>query len=90
MTDPKIAELLSQLHGKLEHSPALSPEDREELRRLAADIDSLLASRAGAADARHLGTLERLREAVVHFEATHPDLTVTLASVSKALGDMGI
>jgi hypothetical protein len=29
-------------------------------------------------------------EAVTRFEVLHPDLTGTLAQVSKALGDMGI
>jgi hypothetical protein len=87
MSDPRISELLARLH---EHGERLSEAERERLRALAAEIEGLPGARDAAARERHQSVLARVQEAVVHFEATHPDLTVTLASVSQALSDMGI
>ena len=87
MSGPEITELLQQLHGALEKAPSLGEKDRELLRRLSQDIQGLLAEPGGAEPAT---VIERLREAVVRFEVTHPDITSVLAGVSKALGDMGI
>ena len=87
MSDRSVHELLQQLHQALEDKPALAAEDRELLRRLAADIQAAL----GSADAAPAGGLaDRLQEAVTRFEVTHPDLTATMARAAKTLGDMGI
>jgi hypothetical protein len=90
MSDPRISELLTRLHRELEQSGRFSEAERERLRALAAAIEALPGVRDAGARERHQSVLARLQEAVVHFEATHPDLTVTLASVSQALSDMGI
>ena len=87
MSDRSVHELLQQLHQALEDKPALGAEDRELLRRLAADIQAAL----GSADTAPAGGLAgRLKEAVTRFEVTHPDLTAAMARAAKTLGDMGI
>ncbi len=90
MSESRIAETLKQLRRTLEDTRALGDEDREMLRALASDIQALLARPAGASEALHRSALARLEDAVVRFEVTHPELTAQLASVGKALGDMGI
>ena len=87
MSGTAITELLRQLHTALERTPSLGEQDREQLAQLARDIQALLAQ---PDDAANQSTTERLRDAIVRFEVTHPDVTGVLASVSKALSDMGI
>src|SRR5580765_1655203 len=77
MSEPRISELLAELHRKLEHDERLGEADRTRLRELAAEIEALPHARAEGADAQHRPALARLEEALVHFEATHPDITLT-------------
>lgn len=90
MSGTAITELLKRLHGALEDSKSISDGDRKLLKQLSLDIRELLARPNGAADAGQGSILVRLQEAVTRFEVTHPDITGTLAAVSKTLSDMGI
>ena len=91
MTKPtEVSDLLQQLHGTLASNKSLTPQDRELLKRLSADIQAILAQPSGSADAGRATLAARLSDAVTRFEVTHPDLTRVLASVSKSLADMGI
>lgn len=91
MSDSHVTDLLKTLHTTLEGTRTISDTDRELLKKLAADIDGLLAEPgAGATGPGREGIVERLRAEVTKFEVSHPDLTATLSHVSKALGDMGI
>lgn len=87
MSEGSVHELLQKLHETLRDAKSIAPDDRETLKRIAADIQSLL-ERTGAADEPKLS--DRLQAAVTRFEVTHPDLTAALTQVSKKLGDMGI
>jgi len=87
MTDGSVHDLLKQLHETLRDAKSTTPEDRETLKRLAADIQALL-ERTGSDEGPRLS--DRLQAAVTRFEVSHPDLTAALAQVSKKLGDMGI
>jgi hypothetical protein len=90
MDDETVGELLKQLHARLEGASSISEKDRRLLEQLSVDIQALLARPDAAKHAPHDPIISRLQVAVTRFEASHPDLTATLAQVSKALGDMGI
>ena len=90
MNDGEITRLLKELQGKLENAKALSESDRELLRRLADDIESLLARSRSLAVEHRRSIVARLQESIAFFEVSHPDLTNVLARVSKTLADLGI
>ena len=90
MDERAVTELLNELHVKLKSTNVITESDRELLTQLLADIQSLLAHPGGLAAAKHRSVIDRIRESIAHFEVSHPDLTDVLASVNKALADMGI
>jgi hypothetical protein len=90
MHDETVGDLLKQLHTKLEGATSIAEKDRELLQQLSVDIQALLVHPGAVKGAKPDPILHRLKEAVTRFEVSHPDLTATLAQVSKALGDMGI
>ncbi len=90
MDERAITELLNELHGKLENTNTITGKDRELLKQLAVDIQALLAHSGDLAAANHRSVVDRLQESIAGFEVSHPDLTATMARVSKALADMGI
>lgn len=90
MTNDGVTRLLRELHHKLEGTNSITEQDRALLKQLSGDIEALLGESGEAKADRHKSLLERLQTEVRRFEVTHPELTSTLAHVSKALGDMGI
>ena len=90
MQDEPVGNLLKQLHNMLDGATSITEKDRELLKQLSVDIQTLLAQPGAVKRAKHDTLIIRLQEAVTRFEVSHPELTATLAQVSKALGDMGI
>jgi ElaB/YqjD/DUF883 family membrane-anchored ribosome-binding protein len=90
MTVNPLRNLLKQLHHTLDGSPSIAPEDRALLKQLSADIQAVLAKSGAPAGTSHKTIVDQLQAAVTRFEVSHPDLTATMAQVSKQLGDMGI
>jgi uncharacterized protein DUF4404 len=90
MNDEAVGILLKQLHTMLDGATSVTEGDRELLKQLSVDIQALLAQPGTVKRERHVTIVNQLRVAVTRFEVSHPDLTATLAQVSKALGDMGI
>ena len=90
MAKVEITELLKQLHGELAQANSIEESDRELLRQLAADIQALLGQPDAASGPRHESVAGRISMAVMRLEVSHPEVTAVLASVGKALGDMGI
>ena len=90
MSNEAIRNLLKQLHSTLDGATSITEKDRELLKQLSVDIQTLLARPGADMRARHQSIIDRLRVAVSRFEVSHPDLTATMAQVSKVLGDMGI
>ena len=88
MNHEAISNLVKQLHSTLDDVSSITAKDREQLEQLSAELQAVLA-RPGAVS-RHQGVIDRLREAISRFEVSHPDLTATMAQVSKTLSDMGI
>ena len=90
MDEDAITGLLNELHAKLERANTITDRERELLMRLSRDIQSLLAHPGGPAAAKHRSVIDGLRDSIVRFEVSHPDLTDVMARMSKALADMGI
>ncbi len=90
MIDEGIRDRLKTLHNALNGATMITEKDRELLRQLSVDIEALLAQPGALTREEHQSIVNRLQTAVTRFEVSHPDLTATMAQVSKALGDMGI
>ena len=90
MDDNEVRKLLKQLHRALEDKGSITEQDRELLKQLSGDIQHLLAPPRAGGGAGNQNTIRQLQLAITRFEASHPDLTATMAQVSKALADMGI
>ena len=89
MTDQNLRELLEQLHNELERTEAVDESGRERLRHLDADIRSLL-KRSGEEAETDESMRERLQDAIDHFEATHPRLSLMLSEMMTILSNAGI
>ena len=90
MDNPQLRELLEKLHAELEHTPSMDDESRERLRKLMAEVQAALA-RSGETPAHQYRSInDQLREAIQHFEVTHPVLTAAMAQVMDTLSGMGI
>src|SRR5580765_8418796 len=79
MSEPRISELLAELHRKLEHDERLGEADRTRLRELAAEIEALPHARAEGADAQPRPGRARLKEPFFNSEGPPPDIPRTLA-----------
>jgi len=87
MTENKLTQLLEQLRNELASAGAVDDKGRDLLRALNADIEALLQRPEEDSDD---SLLERLQDAVDHFEVTHPALTSTLSSLMTFLNNAGI
>jgi hypothetical protein len=89
MTNQNLRELLEKLHKELEQIEVTDAAERERLRHLESDIRSLL-KRSEALDETDEPMLERLQDAIDHFETTHPKLTMLLSQMMTILSNAGI
>ena len=83
------ARQLAQAQQVLQQLQAVSPEERELLISMLADITRLLGQ-PGADESANASLIDRLDELAVHFEAEHPSLGAALRRVVDALGKGGI
>ena len=86
-----LRELLERLHSELEKTESIDENGKEILRHLDEDIHKRLEP-SGRKREKHAddSVLERLEEAIDHFEATHPTLTLTLSEMMTILSNAGI
>lgn len=90
MSDENLRKLLEQLHDELERTESVDETGNELLRHLNADIRNLM-KRSGKADVEpDDSVLERLEDAIDHFEVTHPALTRMLSEMMTILSNAGI
>lgn len=80
-----LEQLLARLKAEIEDAEH-GDLDREELARLAGELED----RLGADDDDDDGIVGRLREAVLRFEGSHPDLATLIGRTADALSGMGI
>ncbi len=87
----KLRGLLQQLQDELERAESVEPESRDLLRDVMADIEGTLErSTKGEATVADNSAKERLDQAVVEFENSHPQLSYTLERLMDSLAAMGI
>jgi flagellar biosynthesis/type III secretory pathway protein FliH len=90
MDNKKSRELLQQLHDEINNTQTVDEEGSELLRDLDGDIRELL-ERSGEIQLEvHPTVLQRLDDAVRHFEATHPELTSLISKVVDSLSNAGV
>lgn len=89
MNDQNLRELLERLHNELATIEVTDDAGRERLRRLEADIRDLL-ERSEELTEKDEPMLERLQDAIDHFEETHPQLTLMLSQAMTILSNAGI
>ncbi|HYL20155.1 MAG TPA: DUF4404 family protein [Gemmatimonadales bacterium] len=86
MDQRHLHKLLSELHTELLAARSVGKENRALLERLAADIRAIVATEPSAAPAgRYAPLRQRLAEAVVAFETSHPRLSKTIENVIDTL-----
>ena len=74
----RLRKHLMDLHSELLAAQSVTPEDRELLQQLAADIRAIV-------EGEPTPLRQRLAEGVKAFEASHPQLSKTLANVIDTL-----
>ncbi len=78
MDPSQLHQTLTQLHAELEQTQVLDDESRQLLAHLQSDIQAALKE---PSPTTHKSLHDRLSAAVVHFEDSYPDLTLTLKQV---------
>jgi len=82
----RLHKLLTDLHGELLAARSVGPKDRDLLQHLAEDIRAIVEAGPAAHPATTYHPLrQRLAEGVAAFEASHPQLSKTLANVIDTL-----
>jgi len=89
MEQQKLRELLETLHRELEQVDSIDETTEAVLSNLRDDMQKLLAEKAGTTHENE-SLVERLNEAVDHFEAGHPKLSMTIQHVLDSLANMGL
>jgi hypothetical protein len=91
MTDKqdKLRETLEQLAAQLDEIRKLDPAVAEHLIATIGEANAVLLGRPTRPEANR-SIVKRLSDAILKYEASHPDLAVKLGSVVDALGQMGI
>ncbi len=82
MQEP-LEELLAQLRAAIDATEA-GTGDREELARLAAEVDRRLNETDGD------GVVDDLRKEVTKFEVSHPKLAGAIGRAADALSALGL
>ena len=85
-TNQKLRELLQQLHDELKQLESVDEDGREMLSHLNADIQQFLDPTRENPET----LMERLQNAIDHFQIDHPALTAALSQMLNALSNAGI
>ena len=83
-------KLLHQLHDEIKNTQAIDKKGSELLRDLEGDIHALLERSEENPVQLHPSIVQRLEDALHHFEATHPDLTMLISKFLDSLSNAGI
>jgi hypothetical protein len=80
MSQEDLRRALEHLHAELGRAGGLDPATRERLEALQSEVQRALERSPGESALR-----ERLEDAIVEFEASHPELARRLAAVIDTL-----
>jgi hypothetical protein len=89
MENQTLRDLLEQVDREIRKTETLDEQGTELLSRLSADIDELL-ERSDAAVEEEIPIAAQLKQAIDHFEISHPELTNHLSQLSRVLSNAGI
>ena len=86
MDQDQLHKLLDQLHTEILAARPVDEASRARLQRLAQDIRAVLDAKRTPASAEPYHAMRpKLQDAVVGFEASHPQLTKTIEKVIDTL-----
>jgi hypothetical protein len=83
----QLLATLDQLRQQLDQTPSLHAATVAKLRATLADLEATLEGKIPPSEQ---SLAERLSQAALEFEASHPVLSGNLGSIIAALGRMGI
>jgi hypothetical protein len=89
MEQQKLRELLETLHQELATVDSVDESTGDVLSTLREDIGKLVDKEQSSGIATDEPLVERLNEAVTHFEAGHPRLSMAIQHVLDSLANMG-
>lgn len=90
MKKEHLHKTIDELHAELKRTKPADDHIRGHIERLILEIELLRQEPGEIPLHRYQQFLERLRESVQHFEASHLSLTVAVGRVIDALSNMGI
>ncbi|MBN1255808.1 MAG: DUF4404 family protein [Deltaproteobacteria bacterium] len=90
MKKQRLHKTIQELRDELEKAQSAEDHVREHIQILLKEIAELVDEDGEIPSHRQQQFLERLKESVQHFEASHLSLTAAVGRVIKALSDMGI
>jgi len=90
MDSQQLRKRLEELHAELEQTPSVDEDTRQTLAEIDQHIQTLLAGPDRVFTTRHHPLTARLRDALVGFEASYPQLVVNIERVLDAFNEMGI
>jgi hypothetical protein len=88
MEQQKLRELLETLHQELEQLGSVDERTAEVLSDLRQDIAKLVTGEGEGGEGQE-SVVERMNEAVGHFEEGHPRLSMMIQHVLDSLARMG-
>ncbi len=90
MEDDELLQLLEQVHAEIQRTETLDDKGRELLQHIGADINDLLTRVEDSPLQPHETLAKRLKDAVDHYEITHPHLTMLLSHLLDSLSSAGL
>jgi hypothetical protein len=87
----KLAATLNDLRSELADVDRLDPQDRDLIRATLAEIQAKLETKQAPATAASgsTGAIDRLRDAGLRLEESHPALSSAIGNFAGMLGQMG-
>jgi hypothetical protein len=87
---PSLREQIERLEAEIRSTETVDDTGREILHRLQDDLQDLLSRSGEETTPPDLSVTGRLRQAMQHFEISHPNLVAMMESVVHTLSEMGI
>ncbi|MEI7694982.1 MAG: DUF4404 family protein [Chlorobium sp.] len=88
MEQQKLRELLDTLHHELERVDSVDETTEAVLANLKRDMQRLLDEKIGNSH-ENASLVERMNQALDHFESDHPKLSMTIQHLLESLAKMG-
>lgn len=90
MDKKRVLAALDVLSAELADAEQVSDEARQKLEQVAADIRQRLRDDVAATAKAGGESISGLQQALLEFEAEHPQLTGAIGQVASALANLGI